>query len=63
LLGRPRKLAGDYECIVLLEAEKESLYRNRKLNWAAFRLLRISTREFIIFPRRKGKKNSTDSRI
>jgi hypothetical protein len=50
-------------CVFLLEAKKKSLSANRNINVAALRPIRISTRNFVIFPRSKGQENAASSRI
>ena len=42
-------LAGDNGCVFLFEAQKKSLYRNRKLNLATLRQIRNSTGNIFVF--------------
>ncbi len=56
-------LAQDKGCVFLLEAQKESLCRNRKLNLATLRLIRSSTGNIFVFSRSEGQKKSTRTRV
>jgi hypothetical protein len=56
-------LAGDNGCVFLFEAQKKSLYRNRKLNLATLRRIRKSTGNIFVFSRSEGQKNSTSNRV
>ena len=50
-------------CIFLFKAKKESLSGNRKLELATFRPIGSSTRNFVIFSRGEGQKNTTSIRV